>query len=126
MEIPTEALDADLQQIKLTYLPEIVLEYHSALYYAAHAVSSELLLECLSLATKVSSTPNLTDTFVNAQRMAELVDVLALSSRAIVNVQSKNKKKVLPGGATLAIWDVDVEVDKDDEQLAQAYAHGRS
>ncbi|KAK2761540.1 Nucleoporin nup84 [Arachnomyces sp. PD_36] len=94
--------------IRTTYLPEVILAYHSALYTSGHIISRDILAECLSLATVVSGSKNLTDSFVASQRMCELVDVLALSSREVASIEEPKSKKKLPHGASLGIWKVDV------------------
>lgn len=93
--------------IRTTYLPEIILAYHSALYTCGHYVSREILVQCLSLATIVSASPTLTESFIASQRMCELVDSFAISSREVASVRDPQAlKKKLPHGASLDVWRV--------------------
>lgn len=108
-------MDADLHSIRTLYVPQLVLEYHSALYFAAHALSSEILLDCPNLAIRVASDPMLTAAFQDSRRMRELVDALALSSKAMTMVSHKNRKKRFATGETLSIWDVEIQTDLDEE-----------
>lgn len=71
-------------------------------------------MECMNLAKQVADNEPLTQIFVSARRMGELVDALALSSKAIVNTKAKHKKR-FPNGETLGIWDVKVEGDGEDD-----------
>lgn len=103
----TETEQAELEEIRKTYIPELFLDYHNALYYAGHVLTSELLVQCMNLAIQVSENEYLTSAFVASRRMAELVDALALSSKAMINTQAKPGKKLL-GGESLGIWNVDV------------------
>jgi nuclear pore complex protein Nup107 len=99
----TEA--AELEQIRTTYIPELFLEYHSALYYCAHIVSSEILVQCMNLAMQVAENEPLTRSFVAGKRMAELMDALALSSKAMVNAHAKPDARSA-GGESLGLWTV--------------------
>ncbi|KAF5854945.1 Nucleoporin nup84 [Aspergillus alliaceus] len=103
---------AELEEIRKTYIPELFLDYHNALYYAGHVLTSELLVQCMNLAMQVSENEYLTSAFVASRRMAELVDALALSSKAMVNTRAKADKKLL-GGETLGIWNVEVPEDNE-------------
>lgn len=70
-------------------------------------LSSEHLVQCMNMAIQVSENEYLTRSFVFSRRMAELVDALALSSKAMVNTRAKPGKKML-GGESLGIWNIDV------------------
>ena len=102
----TDPEEKDLEYIRTTYMPDLVLQYHNALYFSAHAVSSAYLVECMNLAKQVGDNDELTRLFVQTGRMGELVDALALSSKALVNTQSKSKRD-FESGETMGIWDVD-------------------
>ncbi|KAE8355571.1 107-domain-containing protein [Aspergillus coremiiformis] len=104
---------AELEEIRKTYIPEVFLDYHNALYYAGHVLNSELLVQCMNLAMQVSENEYLTSAFVASRRMAELVDALALSSKAMVNTRAKAGKTLL-GGESLGIWHVDVPEEDHD------------
>ncbi|PGH12178.1 hypothetical protein AJ80_06798 [Polytolypa hystricis UAMH7299] len=102
-----------LEFIRTTYLPEVVLAYHSVLYYAAHSVGREILTQCMTLATVIGRTPLLAGTFMAAERMCELVDAFALSSSALMNVKGLKLKKRLDQGATLDIWKMEPEESEE-------------
>lgn len=110
----TEHNPAELEQIRLIYIPELFLDYHNALYYAAHVLSSELLVQCMNLSMQVSENEHLTRSFIGSRRMRELVDALAVSSKAMVNTRAEPGKKLL-GGEVLGIWSVKVEPEDEDE-----------
>ena len=76
------------------------------LYYASHALDEpNLLAQCMAVATWVANTPHITRSFTEAERMAELVDALALASKAMVLTDPKNDH-VFDDGRTLGIWRV--------------------
>lgn len=105
---------SELEEIRLTYIPELFLDYHNALYYAAHVLTGEILVQCMNLGMQVSENEHLTRSFVGAKRMRELVDALAVSSKAMVNTHSEPGKRLL-GGEMLGIWNVKVDSEEDDE-----------
>ncbi|KAG2415467.1 hypothetical protein HFD88_006658 [Aspergillus terreus] len=113
-----ESEQAELEEIRNTYIPELFLDYHNALYYAGHVLSSEHLVQCMNMAIQVSENEYLTRSFVFSRRMAELVDALALSSKAMVNTRAKPGKKML-GGESLGIWNIDV-TEGENEVLREA------
>ncbi|KAL2829560.1 107-domain-containing protein [Aspergillus pseudoustus] len=114
-----EAELADLEEIRSTYIPELFLDYHSALYYSAHVISSDILVQCMNLAMQVAENEFLTRSFVASRRMAELMDALALSSKAMVNARAKPNVRLL-GGESLGIWNVQVPADEGEEMLREA------
>lgn len=115
----TETEEAELEYIRVTYVPELILQYHNVLYFSARTLTSEYLVDCMNLSTQVADNQELTRVFVAARRMTELVDALALSSKAIVNTRSAGKKK-FANGETLEIWDVKVEDDEANELFEEA------
>ncbi|RHZ53342.1 hypothetical protein CDV55_100183 [Aspergillus turcosus] len=114
-----EAEEAELEEIRVTYIPELFLDYHNALYFSAHVLTSEILVQCMNLAMQVSENEYLTRSFVSSRRMAELVDALALSSKAMVQTRAKPGKRLL-GGESLGIWTVEVPEEEEHEFLRQA------
>ncbi|EAW07749.1 nucleoporin Nup84/Nup107 family protein [Aspergillus clavatus NRRL 1] len=114
-----ETEEAELEEIRVTYIPELFLDYHSALYFSAHVLTSEILVQCMNLAMQVSENDYLTRSFVGARRMRELVDALALSSKAMVNTRGKPGKRLL-GGESLGIWTVEVPEEEESEFLHHA------
>jgi len=74
----------DLRLIRNHYLPECVLGYNSALYFAGFAISRQHLVQCMDLAQEVAQNDSLTQTFVASRRMQELVTAFALDSQALL------------------------------------------
>ncbi|KAI5305867.1 hypothetical protein KEM56_003043 [Ascosphaera pollenicola] len=103
-----DAEKTELDFIRTTYLPEVVLQYHHALYTAGQAFVHEALIECMNLSTSISGTPNVLKAFIAAGRMTELADALAVSSLALLEYSSEESgtRKRLPQGATIDIWRV--------------------
>ncbi|PWY83089.1 nuclear pore complex protein An-Nup84 [Aspergillus sclerotioniger CBS 115572] len=113
-----EADQAELEQIRNTYLPEVFLDYHSAMYYSAHVLTSELLVQCMNLATQVAEVEHLTSSFVASRRVGELVNALALSSKAMVNTRAKPGVRLL-GGESLGIWTAEAPEEENGTTQAQ-------
>ncbi|KAJ5627825.1 hypothetical protein N7490_010053 [Penicillium lividum] len=98
--------ESDYEYIRRTYLPDLILDYHNALYYASHSLEKPFLLtQCMNVSIWVASTPHLTRSFTASKRMAELMDALALSSKAMVLTDPK-EDRVYDNGQTLGIWRV--------------------
>ena len=95
----------NLQTILTTYVDDFILQYHNALYFSTHVISSQYLVECMNLSNQVADNAAMTDLFVRMGRMRELVDALALSSKALVNTGGESKKG-FGSGETMGIWDV--------------------
>ncbi|MCJ1284715.1 Nucleoporin nup84, partial [Xylographa opegraphella] len=100
-----------IKKIKIGYLPEMILAYNSVLQYAGHVLSREILLQCMDLAATVAAeNSDLSEVFVRAGRMSELVDSMAIASKSILCAQEKGQKagrkwkKV--NGASMDIWNV--------------------
>lgn len=68
----------------------------------------------MNLAVQVSENDHLTQSFYKSRRMGELVDALAITSKAMVKLGA-TRGKVLPGGETLGIWHVEPAGEQDDE-----------
>jgi nuclear pore complex protein Nup107 len=116
--------EKDYDQIRTTYLPELVLDYHNAMHYASHCLERhDLLTQCMIVSVWVANFKHLTDAFTKSRRMAELVDALALSSKAMVNrnleFQLSNKKKDhhFEKGQELKIWDVEIPQKEGETRL---------
>ena len=82
-----------LAQIRFHYLPELVLGYNSVLFFAGYAVSRTWLGNCMELANVVAATPSLTEAFVMAGRMRELVTALAMDSQSLLLANEAGSKK---------------------------------
>ncbi|KAI9038731.1 nucleoporin Nup84/Nup107 family protein [Aspergillus affinis] len=106
----TENEQAQLEEIRNTYIPELFLDYHAALYYSARVLTSDNLVQCMNLGIQLAENEFLTRCFVTSRRMRELVEALALSSKAMVNTGADPEKKLL-GGESLGLWNVRVPQD---------------
>ena len=84
---PQDALA--LHHIKRAYLPSILLAYNGALTFASTIVGPEILLKNLELSNQLADDMNadLTDTVIEAGRMQDLVEGLALSQRQLIKLQ---------------------------------------
>ncbi|KAG5299390.1 nuclear pore complex protein Nup107 [Histoplasma capsulatum G186AR] len=106
-----DAEATELEFIKSTYLPEVILAYHSALFFAGHTIGREVLTQCMMLSSVIASSPSLTNSFIASGRMCELVDALALSSIAMMSAKDSKLKKKLEDGASLDIWKIKPQQD---------------
>lgn len=112
----SDAEAKELAFIRSTYLPEIILAYHTALYYAGHILGREILAQCMTLATVVSSSAIITESFMASGRMGELVDALTLSSFAMMGTGQSKLKRKLPNGGTNDIWRIrPIKLDENEE-----------
>ena len=66
----------------------------------------------------VANVPHLTRSFIESKRMAELMDALALASKAMVVADPKNDR-IHENGQTLGIWRVSAPEDDDAAPLEQ-------
>lgn len=73
----------------------------------------------MNLGMQVSENEHLTRSFVGAKRMRELVDALAVSSKAMVNTRAEPGKRLL-GGEVLGIWNVEVQPEEDEIRMARS------
>jgi len=98
-----------LTQIRNHYIPECILAYNGALYFAGHALSRVWLVECMNLAQLVAQNKTLTDAFVQSGRMPELVKAFALDGQALLHAneqgRTKSKKGKIENGNN-EIWTV--------------------
>ncbi|KAK5194332.1 Nucleoporin nup84 [Exophiala xenobiotica] len=82
-----------LTAIRNHYIPECILAYNSALWFAGHFVSRAWLVECMELAQRVAETPMLTNAFVEGGRMKELVRAFAVDSEALLQATEQSGPK---------------------------------
>jgi nuclear pore complex protein Nup107 len=87
-----------------------VLDYHNAMYFASHCLEqNNLLTQCMVVSIWVANYEHVTLAFTQAKRVAELMDALALSSKALVNRNTtKSSKEACERGQELKIWDIEV------------------
>ncbi|KAH5394301.1 nuclear pore complex protein [Parastagonospora nodorum] len=115
-----EAENPDTWNLKFAYIPEIVLAYLSVLQTAAFflqrdsAVSSAV--RAMEIANLVADEENewLQEVFLKTGRMSELVDALAMVSKAMLRLNEHEPKKSTSKkrgskGETLRIWDLNAK-----------------
>ena len=99
-----------LEQIRVTYLPQVILAFNSVLNFAGHAFSRDYMAKCMELATSVATDAHLSHACVTAKRMRDLTKAFAVSAKSMLYVDKSDKKKskssTLPEGANLEIWQV--------------------
>lgn len=110
-----EAEAVILRDIRNHYIPECVLAYNSALWFAGHYDSRGWLVECMSLAQRVAEVPMLTAAFVEGGRMKELVRAFAVDSQALLQAAEQaasgggsgsRAKKIKTDTGNADIWKV--------------------
>jgi nuclear pore complex protein Nup107 len=72
----------------------------------------------MNLSIWVATRPHLTRSFTESKRMAELVDALACSSKAMV-VETATKDRHLESGQYPFIWKVQVREEDGDDAVPQ-------
>ncbi|KAL6251050.1 Nucleoporin nup84 [Rhinocladiella similis] len=98
-----------LTVIRNHYIPEVILAYNSALWFAGHFISRAWLVECMELAQRVAETPMLTNAFVEGKRMKELVRAFAVDSEALLQATEQSgpkAKKMKTDKGNSDIWKV--------------------
>ncbi|OQV04297.1 hypothetical protein CLAIMM_09203 [Cladophialophora immunda] len=91
-----------LNDIRNHYIPECILAYNSALWFAGHFTSCAWLVECMTLAQVVAETPMLTNAFVESGRMKELVRAFAVDSQALLQATEQGAAGGAGGSANRA------------------------
>ncbi|OAL21048.1 hypothetical protein AYO22_08332 [Fonsecaea multimorphosa] len=89
-----------LNDIRNHYIPECILAYNSALWFAGHFASRAWLVECMTLAQVVAETPMLTNAFVESRRMKELVRAFAVDSQALLQATEQGASGGAGGSAS--------------------------
>ena len=89
----------------------MILAYNSVLNYGGHALSREILLQCMDLATIIAAeNSDLADIFIKAGRMSELVNSMAIASKSILRAEEIGGKSTRKGrkiqGSSMDIWNV--------------------
>lgn len=102
---------ADLLQIRNTYLPEVIIAYNTALYTAGPTISRESYIESMDLSVAVASeSSGLTECFVQAGRMRELVSSFAQTSKMMLIMKAsggpRKTAKKEKAGKELGIWEI--------------------
>ena len=113
--------EKDYEHIRRTYLPDLILDYHNVLYYASYSLDKPgLLSQCMTVSIWIATIPHLTRSFTEAKRMGELMEALALASKAMVLTDPAHDR-MNDRGQTLGIWRV--SAPKEDE--SGVLEHGR-
>ena len=99
---------AEFQQLRVVCLPEIVLAYNTVLNFSARYVSRDTLLKSMDLVPMIAAEDSdLASCFIKADRMPELVDSFAWSSKnMILGCEAGGKRKKGKDGKTLDLWTV--------------------
>ena len=90
----SEEEKAELQSIRITYLPEIIFAYISAIYFDGHTLSREILLKIMNLAIDVAANGSEVGACLRAaRRMTEMMDYMAVGSLAVLRAEEAMAKK---------------------------------
>ncbi|MCJ1251662.1 Nucleoporin nup84 [Trapelia coarctata] len=112
-----DAEAAEFEAIRVAILPELTLAYGSVLNFGGHALSREILLQCMDLAATVASEQSdLANCFTKAGRMSEFVDSMAVASKSLLRAEEigrkANRKARKLDGENMGIWDVKTPRDR--------------
>lgn len=120
MDAIDEEEAADLNLIRTWYFPEIILAYNAVHHAAGYMISRENLIKSMDLSVIIADDRfNLSEPFMAAGRMRELVDSFACTSRSMLVLKAEGKKwsnKKGREGKDLGIWET---------QTASSNGHGR-
>jgi len=90
-----------IRQIRQIYVPELVIALHNVYMDAGNYINSSYMMKALELTNEVADPlKSILDTFRESGRLAEYVDVVVATSRAILAATQD-------GAKDLAIWTVD-------------------
>lgn len=109
--VDVDAEAEDFRNIRMAYLPEVVLAYLAVLDFSSRCLSRDLLLKGMDLAALIAAEDSdLATCFMEAGRMNELVDSFACMSKAMIQAEERGAKNVKGkkkrNGETLGIWTV--------------------
>lgn len=101
----------DLQHIRRTYLPEVIIAYNTALYTAGPTISRDSYIESMDLSVAIADETNdLAECFVQAGRMRELVTSFAQTSKLMLvmkgNGRSRKGNLMEKTGKDRGIWEI--------------------
>jgi nuclear pore complex protein Nup107 len=101
---------ADLEQIRKTYIPEIIIAYNTALYTAGPTITRDSYVDAMDLSVAVASEASgLTEPFMKSNRMRELVTSLAQTSKQMLIMKASGRPWKSPkekAGKDLGIWEI--------------------
>ena len=111
---------AELESIRVTYLPDIIFAYISAIYFNGHTLSREILLKIMNLAIDVAANGSEVGACLQAAgQITRLMDYMAVGSLAVLRAEEAmakkrggKAKKTRPGpkGENLDIWNMKVPI----------------
>lgn len=118
---------ADLEKIRIDYIPEVVIAYNTVLHTAGSLISRQNLIASMDLSVKIASGGNgLAEIFVKAKRMRELVTSFAMTSKAMLILKDAGrewKPKRDREGKDLGMWEATAPVRSlpglEDEEVPQ-------
>lgn len=100
----------DLQYVRDAYLPEIIIAYNTALYTAGPIISRDSYITSMDLSVAVASeATGLTECFVHAGRVRELVLSFAQTSKMMLIMKANGgprKAKKEKAGKDIGIWEI--------------------
>ena len=107
----TDVEVGEFKEIRVAYLPELVLAYHTVMDYGSRVISRDLLFKAMDLAPVIAAEDSaLGACFMAADRMAELVDSFAFLSKTMIVAEDRGgkggKSKKRRGGEKLDLWTV--------------------
>lgn len=110
----SDKVAARLAIIRQTYLPELILAFNAVLVCLADVGQRDCLSTSLVMADLVADDENLTNCFVRAGRMRELMQSMAVSARALLRFNERKdsgrKKRIgWEGTDGWKIWEVDAK-----------------
>jgi hypothetical protein len=75
----------------------------------------------MDLSVMIASDPNMIDAFMQAKRMGELVDAMALTGAAMTNspMQKGKKKYEYHGNGRLDLWNITAEGREDQDKSSR-------
>ncbi|EME48757.1 hypothetical protein DOTSEDRAFT_142100 [Dothistroma septosporum NZE10] len=103
-----EAMDLDI--IRREYIPEVIIAYNTVLHSAGSIITRNNLVQSMDLSVAVANEQNgLTDCFLEARRMKELVTSFAQTSKAMLILKEEGKPwkaRKDREGKDLGIWEI--------------------
>lgn len=103
---------SDCARIREWYIPELIIAYNTVLHSAGHLISRDNLIDSMDLSVLIADDQNhLSEVFVQARRMREIVASFAATSKAMLRLKAEGKKwtsRKQKGreGKDLGIWEI--------------------
>ncbi len=99
-----EEEDIAFRQIRIACIPEVMLAYNTVLTFSARYLTRDSLLESMDLVPLIAAKHSeLGPSFVQADRLPELLRSFAWSSKEMILAGKKKKTK---DGRTIDLWTV--------------------